>query len=187
MKKHLKKTLLVLSATTVASLSLAPFIFGHQINFDQNNQPLNQLSATKAINWNDPKNFLKTQELKDSISKTVEKKTDTGDKFESETKQEQSRLLLFQNVVNNNYLEYVKLDFKTLLKIKNARTSYNGLFSEKAPEVVSDAITYSAENLNKNDGTPSGKLAALLKVISVVKPLVLALTVPIIWRSYFQG
>ena len=157
MKKHLKKTLLVLSATTVASLSLAPFIFGPQINFDQNNQPLNQLSATKAINWNDPKNFLKTQELKDSISKTVEEKTDTGDTFKSTNEEAKSRLLLFQNVVNNKYLDYVKLDFKTLLKIKNARTSYNGLFSEKEPEVVSDAITYSAENLNKNDAKPGGK------------------------------
>ena len=53
-------------------------------------------------------------------------------------------------MVNNKYLEYVKLDFTTQSKIENAKTQYNGLTSE-AKETSSNVASYSANNLNKND------------------------------------
>ena len=156
MKKNLKKSWLILSSTLVVGSSIAPlFLNFNQLpdhnNLNQNNLANSDLNVlnNKIIDWNDLKNFGKTEEFKNSSSEHVQVEEDTNNDFKSTKKTIESKQLIFQNVVNNKYLDYVKLDFKSQIQIDYAKTNYNKLTSDPSEPIGSEVLEFSVENLNK--------------------------------------
>ena len=158
MKKNLKKSWLILSSTLVVGLSITPlFLDFNQLhdhnNLNKNNFQNNDFNVlnNKIIDWNDPKNFGKTEEFKNSNSEYVQITEDTNNDFKSTTKTIESKQLIFQNVVNNKYLDYVKLDFNSQIEINYGKTSYNKLTSNASESISSEVLNFSVENLNKKN------------------------------------
>ena len=186
MKKNLKKSWLILSSTLVVGLSITPlFLDFNQLhdhnNLNKNNFQNNDFNVlnNKIIDWNDPKNFGKTEEFKNSNSEYVQITEDTNNDFKSTTKTIESKQLIFQNVVNNKYLNYVKLDFNSQIEINYGKTSYNKLTSNASESISSEILNFSVENLNKKNQPdssikkdPNGQISNSININKKFKTLI---------------
>ena len=186
MKKNLKKSWLILSSTLVVGLSVTPlFLDFNQLhdhnNLNKNNFQNNDFNVlnNKIIDWNDSKNFGKTEEFKNSNSEYIQITEDTNNDFKSTTKTIESKQLIFQNVVNNKYLDYVKLDFNSQIEINYGKTSYNKLTSNASESISSEILNFSVENLNKKNQPdsrikkdPNGQISNSININKKFKTLI---------------
>ena len=164
MNKKRKHHLLLLSTLSLSGASLGALFWPQTQKtsstpdrlLNEPQKPLFEPLQQQVVpDWNNPKNYGQTAKFNQSLNEFFSVTNDTNNNFQKQDKSVKWDQVILNNVVNNKYLEYVKLDFTTQSKIENAKTQYNGLTSE-AKETSSNVASYSANNLNKNDAAANG-------------------------------